>query len=574
MPAHPIKRLWTNRYADDPLPPEIASFADQLQISPLVAGLLWRRGLESAEDMDAYLSPMLRHLAPPEAYPGVAEAADVLARELAQGRKLAVWGDYDVDGVTSSALVVDFLEKRGIDAAHHIPSRMEEGYGLNIPALERLAGEGVQVLLTVDCGITSTAEIARAKELGMTVVVSDHHLPGPELPPADAVCNPRLGDCPCPHLAGVGVAFLLMAALNTRLPGERIDMRQFLDLAALGTLADVVPLTGQNRIIVKNGLLVLKQARRPGIFALKEASGFGPTAELTAGQVVFSLAPRINAVGRLGQAETAFRLLTAKDRSAARPLAQACDDANRDRQATEEEIANAAMAQAEALPDAAGLVLYEPDWHQGVIGIVASRVVERFYRPTLILTRDDGLLKGSGRSIEEFDLYAGLESMADVLAGFGGHRQAAGLKVVEANLETLRARFDGCVREALGGKPPRPRLKLDERLTLKDLDFRLLKELDMLQPFGMGNPEPVFRAGPLYVVDRKQFGKKREHVALTLHEESSKLTLRAKAWRQAETIRPDIMHERIEVAFAPKIDTYGQIPSIELTIKDWRLVVD
>ncbi|MDE7064904.1 MAG: DHH family phosphoesterase, partial [Desulfovibrionaceae bacterium] len=402
-----------------------ATWAEELGISPLLLDLLWKRGLDSKTEMDAFLSPNLRLLAPPDRWPGLPEAAEVLRDALRAGKSLAVWGDYDVDGITSTALVLDVLQQHGIEARPYLPDRRSEGYGLNIPALERLAAEGVAALLTVDCGISDAEAVARARELGMTVVISDHHLPPPTLPSAHAICNPRLGDCPCPQLAGVGVAFFLMAAVNSGLApytGRRCDMRDVLDLVALGTLADVVRLSGQNRILVKNGLLKIAQASRPGIASLKVVSGFNAAASLGGGQVVFSLAPRVNAAGRLGEAGLALRLLRAATHEEAAPLAQELDLMNTRRRSEEERIHKEARVLAAAQEHRAGLVLHGNDWHPGVIGIVASRIVDEFYRPTLILCDDNGSIKGSGRSVQEFDLHAGLSAISDVFLGFGGHR--------------------------------------------------------------------------------------------------------------------------------------------------------
>ena len=550
--------------ADDP------RLADQLGVSPFLVRLLRSRGMASALEMDVFLSPNLRHLAPPESYPGLMQAAQALADGLAEGRTLCVWGDYDVDGVTSTALVLDFLGKRGIAARHHIPDRVSEGYGLNVANVERLAKEGVGLLLTVDCGIAATAEVARARELGMIVVVSDHHLPPEILPDAHAVCDPRLADCPCPDLAGVGVAFLLMAALNRLLPGTPADMREFLDLVALGTLADIVELTPQNRILVKNGLLMLKDAQRPGIHALKEAAGFNPVAPLNAGQVVFGLAPRINAAGRIGQAGDALALLLAKTRAEARPLAQKLDDLNRERRGEEDAIFEAACAQADTLQHRPGLVVAADDWHPGVVGIVASRLVERHHKPTLVLTREGADFKGSGRSTEDFDLFAGLTACAGHLSHFGGHRQAAGLRVAADRLDALRDAFDAAVQAQLGKAPEAPRLCLDSILPFADISHTLLRELELLEPFGPGNPEPVFCSERVQVEGYNLFGKDRAHVKLLLREPDSGVAMQAKAWRMAKSLSRTLAGKTVRAAFQPRIDTYSGVPTIELTLRDVR----
>lgn len=570
-------KRWLFREQPADTPPR--GLARELSISPLLLDILWRRGLDSPEELDAYLSARLPDLVPPSRWPQFPQAAEIIASALLDGKKLAVWGDYDVDGITASTLVLDVLEAHGLEALWHVPDRRSEGYGLNIPAIEQLAAQGCGILLTVDCGISDVAAVARARELGMTVVVSDHHLPPPELPPAHAVCNPRLGpedDMPCPHLAGVGVAFFLMAALNGKLEamsGKRMDMRQVLDLVALGTLADMVSLTGQNRILVKNGLLKIAEAKRPGLAELKGASGFSPVAALGAGQVVFNLAPRINAAGRLGSPTLAHDMLLTPSHDEAAKLAQTLTSLNDERRSEEDRIYKEALEQAEANPKRLGFVLYGKDWHQGVIGIVASRIVEVYYRPVLILCSDGESLKGSGRSVPEFDLHAGLTRCADMLLGFGGHRQAAGLRIAPGRLDELRERFDAVIREELGEAPLTPSLKIDAEMPFSQAsDFTVLKGLELLQPFGIGNPEPIFASLPLRVKKRKAFGHSREHISLEVTEEGSGITLQAKAWRQADQIPESIQGQRIRLAYTPGINAYNGIASVELRVRDWEVL--
>lgn len=595
--------------SDAPVPESIGKIAEDLGITRVIAEVLWRRGYTSATVMDRFLSPGLRHLGKPESIPGLAEAARVLARELERGATFCVWGDYDVDGITATALVKDFMLKRlGPEVApfdntgrirHYLPNRVDDGYGLNIEGVEKLAREGVTLLLTVDCGISAVAEVARAKELGMTVVVSDHHLPPGELPCADAICDPRLcqgaaggngclGVCSgmC-ELAGVGVAFMLMAALNRLLPGEPVDMRQFLDLVALGTVADVVGLTGQNRILVKNGLLLIKEARRPGIASLKVYSGYDRMAELGAGQIGFGLAPRINAAGRMADPQIALSMLLAPDIETANPYASKLDALNAKRRSEEQEILEEALLQAEEQKDRLGLVLAADHWHPGVIGIVASRVVERHYKPVLMLCRegddasaDGGHWKGSGRSVAEFDLHDGLSGLSHLFLGFGGHKQAAGLSMPLDNLEALREGFHLAVEAALGPVPLKPSLKLDRELSFADITHTLLKELEMLQPFGMGNPEPLFVSPPVLVSDYRVFGK--DHVKLKLAEQGGddqtslatggrpRSILPAKAWRKANELTREVQGKLMRFAFTPRIDRFDGIPKIELQVKDWE----
>ncbi|MCJ2162994.1 MULTISPECIES: single-stranded-DNA-specific exonuclease RecJ [unclassified Pseudodesulfovibrio] len=547
--------------------------AEALSVSPLIVEILWNRGLTDIGEMDRFLSPMLRNMANPAEIPGLTEAAETLARGVAEGRTLAVWGDYDVDGITATAVVKEFFAMRGMDIMHHLPNRMDEGYGMNIPGVERLFEQGVTMLLTVDCGISDLAPVARARELGMVVVVTDHHLPGEELPKAHAVCDPRLADGgPCDDLAGVGVAFMLMVALNRLLPGEPVDVRSLLDLVALGTIADIVSLTGQNRILVKNGLLVIKEAKRPGMAALKVVSDFERQADLGAGQIGFHLAPRINAAGRMGDPTKALNLLLAKDFDSAMPIAEELNAINLERRRQEQEISDEAFAQAETMKHMAGLVLHADHWHPGIIGIVASRVVEKYYRPTLLLCSSEvgeGILKGSGRSISEFNLFEGLTAVSSVLEGFGGHKQAAGLTLKRENLSALRERFNDHIVATLGPDPLTPTLKLDHELSFANINNTLLKELELLQPFGMGNPEPVFATKPVTVAEHSVFGRDREHVKLVLEDQETGARLPGKAWRMGHSLTRVVQGRTLRFAFTPKIDRFRGIPSIDLRIRDW-----
>ncbi len=554
------------------MPRDFAAWAKQLDISEFLSQLLWQRGLHSREAMQQYLSPYLRQLAPLCEWPGLEESAEVLDQGLREGRRLAIWGDYDVDGVTSTALVKHFLTAHGIQTLHHLPNRMREGYGMNVAGVEALYEQGARMLLTVDCGISDFAPVARARELGMLVVVSDHHLPGERLPDAHAICNPRLRECPCPALAGVGVAFFLMCALNTRLgtrTGHRADVRTLLDLVALGTIADVVDLAGQNRVLVKNGLLVLAEGRRVGMAALKEVSGYAAGAAVGAGQVAFGLAPRINAAGRMGRADLALDLLMSDDPEVARRLAATLDGMNEERKNEEERIQQAALEQAETQLGRNALVLYGEDWHSGVIGIVASRVVEAHYRPTIILCREGERIKGSGRSVGEFHLYDGLCRCADLFQSFGGHKLAAGLSLAPERLDEFRARFVSVVEEAIGSEPLQAHLRVDGELGFDMAsDFTLLKELELLQPFGMGNSEPVFASPPLLVKSRRVFARK--HLKLELLDVRCGVTLHAKAWRMAAEIPPSVEGRQIRLAYSPRIDRYNGGAEVDLRIKDWK----
>ncbi|MCR5563283.1 MAG: single-stranded-DNA-specific exonuclease RecJ [Desulfovibrio sp.] len=576
-------KKWVFRDCTADSPPE--GWGEALCISPALLAILWRRGLATAAGMDEFLRPSLSRLTAPPLWPQIPQAARMLKNALLKGAKPVVWGDYDVDGVTATVLCLDVLDAHGIHARHHLPDRSTEGYGLNIPAIEALAEEGCDLLLTVDCGISDVAAVARARELGMTVVVSDHHLPPEELPPADAICDPRMGppgEVPCTDLAGVGVAFFLMAALNAELAPHtktRYEMDRALDLVALGTLADLMPLRGENRILVHAGLKHIARALRPGIAALKEICEQDIAAAMTSGQVSFRMAPRINAAGRMEQAETGLRLLRERDYTEALHLARHLDELNQARRTEEDRIFIEAREQAEALlahgPQPA-LVLYGENWHPGVIGIVASRIVEAFYRPTVILCSDHGSLKGSARSVHEFDLHAGLTQTADCLMGFGGHRSAAGLRLAPERLEEFRAAFTQAVEKELGSATLTPQLTLECEIDLAQASsLRFIKELDLLQPFGMGNAEPVFASTPLTVIKHTFIGRDGKHILLHVRDRKSGISMRAKGWRLAKDYPPPCLQGRdIRLAFTLSLDTFNGVESADMEIKDIQIIDD
>ncbi len=544
------------------------AIAERLEVSPLLVHLMTLRGLSSPAAMDRYLSPGLRYLYPLEKWPGIEAGAILIRDALAQNRRLAVWGDYDVDGITATALVKDFLSHRNVEVVHHIPDRLDFGYGLHSEGIRNLAALGVGLLLTVDCGIANIKEIQEAKALGMDVIVTDHHLPGQTLPEADIIINPKLDGWPSQELSGVGLSFLLMGALNRLLPGPQADIRDYLDLVALGTIADVVPLDEQNRILVKNGLLLIEEGRRPGIQALKEISGLGPDERVGAGTIGFALAPRINAAGRIGDPDLALRLLLEKDSETARSLATQLDKLNAKRKLEEQRILEEAIAQAESQLHLPGFVLHSEHWHSGIIGIVASRIVERFHRPCLILTKENGIFKGSGRSTPSFDLYQALLSCKQCLYKFGGHKQAAGLKLEPFQLVNLKSLFAWAVEEQLGTNPAPPILELDMELPFSQVTATLLKELELLQPYGQGNPRPIFLSPPLSILRHRFFGQKK-HLELFLSDSTDGTTMRAVAWRQGERWQKTSLDQReVRVAYTPRLTKFNGLMQPELAVQD------
>lgn len=573
--------LWYMRQGQEPAP--AAELGERLSISPFLQDILWRRGLAGEGEINSFLNARLADLVNPEKWPQVPEAADFLVNALLEGKKLVVWGDYDVDGTTSTALVLDVLQYHGLNAMWHIPDRHKEGYGINVACIERLHEIGCQVLLSVDSGIADVKAIARARELGMDVVVSDHHLPPDPLPPATIFFNPRMGDpetVPCPHLAGVGVAFFLMAAVNSRLAarsGRSFKMDDVLDLVALGTLADVMRLTGQNRILVRAGLARLMRPKRPGIAALKAVSGMNVNAPVSASQVSFKLAPRINAAGRMSHARVAVQLLRCRNFSDSMDLARQLDEFNTTRRDTEHIILDEARTQAaehlQANADC-GLVLYGKQWHPGIIGIVATRIIEEYHVPCIIICDDKNTLKGSGRSIPGFDLYACLSEITDHLLAFGGHRQAAGVRIMPGYLEAFRRDFQEATRRRLQ-TPGEQVIWVDRVLGLKDAANPVhLRELAMMEPFGPGNPEPLFLSNPVEIVSRQNFRMRHDSVELNLRDTVDGQVLHAKGWGMADKFPPEMVGTVIRIVFTLRSEMRLGLSAPELTIKDFKLCPD
>ncbi|CAM3666690.1 single-stranded-DNA-specific exonuclease RecJ [Corallococcus soli] len=552
--------------------------AGELSLHPLAARVLLHRGYRTPEAASAFLSDRLADLPDPFRMKGMTGAVERILRALRLKEKVTLYGDYDVDGVSSTSLMYLFLKELGATPATYIPHRLDEGYGLNLGAVERIAQDGTRLLVTLDCGITSVAEIARAREMGLDVVVVDHHTVPPTLPPAVAVLNPHQPGCEYPTkvLCAAGVAFNLCMGLRKRLRDDGFfatrkepNLKSLMDLVALATVADVVPLTGANRILVAHGLQELSQGRRPGIRALKEVAGLEPDATVTAGQVGFRLGPRINAAGRLHDASLGLQLLCADSVEAARSLAQVLDRANAERQGIESSILTQALAQAEEHRDARGLVLYDEGWHPGVIGIVASRVVERYHRPTVMVGVKDGVGKGSARSIEAFHLYDALTGCSDLLTRYGGHKHAAGLTVDAGNLPAFREAFEKIAFQRLSPEDLIPRCRVDAVVNPRDLDASAVESLQRLGPFGQGNPEPVLvlrgQTARPRVLPAKSGVSGAGHLKLALLDAPE---LDAIGFGMAD--RVSMVEGPVDLAFQAGFDTFRGQRKLSLRLKDLR----
>ncbi len=556
-----------------------ATLSKRLNVHPLIAQCLFNRGKHDPDAARAFLDPRLAELHPPHLLHGATEAAERLADAVQQRRKIVIYGDYDVDGTTGAAILWHVLRLAGADVDFHIPHRLEEGYGLSADSVRRFADDGVHTLVTVDCGISAVEEARLARQLGLSLIITDHHRIGDLLPDA-LIVHPHLGTpYPNAHLSGAGVAFKIAWALAQRLSrAERVDgpFREFLvdavGMVALATIADVMPLEGENRIFVHFGLRGLAATRLVGLRALIESARLTDQ-KLDSFDIGFKLAPRMNAAGRMGHARLVVELLTRADEAKAREIAQYLEQQNRRRQTVERNIFKQAREMAEAArmnSDACrGIVLASEDWHAGVIGIVASRVVGAFGRPTFIIAVDGDKAQGSGRSIPGFDLHAALTACAAHLDGFGGHAMAGGLRIRPDRIPAFADAFRHFANNTLTGDDLRPRLTLDAEIALGDLRAPLVQVLHGLGPFGVGNPAPRFCTGPLRLVgEPRVVGRTEDHLQFSVADNGT--TLKAIAFGQADRADELIEHGECRLAYEPIINDYNGRRSVELQVTDIR----
>jgi single-stranded-DNA-specific exonuclease len=553
---------WLIPTADTDAAKELAT---TLGVTPITAAVLISRGITDAAAARRFLAPDLDHLQDPALLTGMG-AAVARVKTAIQGReKILIYGDYDVDGTVSVVILKKAIEMAGGEASFHVPHRLRDGYGMRTDVIERAAAMGVSLIISVDTGIRASSVVEAARERGIDVIVTDHHLPDAELPPALAVLNPNRRDCRYPdkNLCGAGVAFKLVQALLATLewPADKLArvLKSFLRLVAIATVADVVPLVGENRVIVKHGLENLHQAKNPGLRALLELSGLLNGRAPSARQVAFQIAPRINAAGRMDDAQNVIRMFLTDDPEQARALANQLHSLNQERRDTEAEIVKIVLAECASVPvtdDQSALVFSGPNWHRGVVGIVASRLVERFFRPVFVLSEEDGQAQGSGRGIPPFHLLDALESMPELFTRFGGHRQAAGVGLAVELVPEFRRRLNAYAGARLTPADFQPQLQIDAVVGLRELTTGpAVQELLAMAPFGFGNPPPMLAilgaelAGPPVVMKEKH---------LRVHLRQDGRSLFPKAWNFAERVADFPMNACLDAAFSVEEDTYGE----------------
>jgi single-stranded-DNA-specific exonuclease len=528
--------------------------------------ILLGRGLRTLEAAERFLAPAADAPGDPFELLGMRAAVDRLERARRRGERVAIYGDYDVDGVTATALLLLALRQAGVEVSPYIPNRFEEGYGLNSPALESLGRSGVGLVISVDCGIRSVEEVEAARAVGLDVIITDHHQPGVQLPPAAAVINPRQrgDDYGFKDLSGVGIAYQLAAALSQAWGGAGPD--DLIDLVALGTVADLAPMLGENRWLVSRGLARMRQAARPGLDALFQAARITPR-RLNASAVGYSVAPRLNAAGRLESAQRALRLLLAHDPLEAIPLAADLERMNRERQLLTRETVDRARQM--ILEDAEGQLLLfatADDFNEGVIGLAAARLVEEFHRPAIVATRTEGIVRASARSIAEFHITHALDQCADLLLRYGGHAAAAGFTVRDESAAALRARLRSLAAEAFGSDPPMRRLRIDAVVAGPELNLSLMRFLDRLEPCGPGNPRPLLAVTAAEVMSARRVGPQAEHLKLLVRSQGR--PVEAIAFRQGE--RQAEAAGSIEIAFHLERNEYQGLETLQMNIVEFR----
>ena len=568
-----MEKKWTIKEA--PLQ-SVRSYADRLDLHPLIAKVLIQRGFDDVDRANSFLEAKLSGLPQPEKMLGISKASIKIADAMERSEPICIYGDYDVDGVTSTALLVDFFRAVGYPVQYRLPSRRQEGYGFHSQAVRELAKNGIKLVITVDCGISNHNACNTAKELGVSVIITDHHEILEGLPDADAVVNPHQEGCGFSNepLAGVGIAFFLAAGVRLelakrgRIKKSSVDLKQYLDLVTLGTVADVAPIVGVNRIMVAHGLPLIGKGKRPGIKALKNVAKLN-VAKVLCGHISFQLAPRINAAGRMGEASIGVELLTSHDIQKVSSIAQQLEIENQKRQKVESEIQDYARNQLLSNPNYQKLhsiVLAGKNWHQGVIGIVASRIQEEFYRPTMLIAVDGDFGQGSARSITGFNIIQTLTSCSEYLERYGGHRYAAGFKIKKENIKPFAIAFETKARKILKPQDLVPTILIDSECDLEQIDLRLIKSLSRLAPFGVGNPEPIFLVHDAKVEYKKLVGK--NHLKIRFARKKDNIS--AIAFGKGDLA--DKIGSRIDIAFTVGFNEYQGQSEFQLTVKDLKIM--
>ena len=546
----------------------------ELNISPILAQLLINRGTKEVLSARKFLKGDLKDLRDPYIFQDMEKAVDKILRAVDNNERILIYGDYDVDGITSVALLFSILREFTNNLYYYIPNRFQEGYGLNEEAIDIAFKNNFKLIITVDCGISSIHEIEKASNYGIDVIVTDHHQPQKDLPSAIAIINPKCDkNYPFKELAGVGVGFKMAQALYLKLKKNQDDLWNLLDYVALGSIADSVPFIDENRILIKYGLRALNQTKKEGLKALIMESGVD-YGNLGTKEVNFALAPRINAAGRLDDPKLALELVLTDSEYKAKHLSQKLSEINKHRREIGDNILREArkFASVQAKEeDNKVLVLESENWNQGVIGIIASRLVDEFNRPAIIISKKDGVAKGSGRSIKGFHLYKVLESCQDILINFGGHELAAGITIESNKIPEFKSRINGISQNFIKEDDLSPELKIDAQILLSDINFGLVKDISVLEPFGIGNSQPVFCSYKNIISDWRLVGGRKEHLKIKIKEENR--TLEGIGFKLSK-IGKQIFSENkvVDLAFNIELNKWNGTENLQLNIKDIKTI--
>ena len=557
-------KKWEFYNSDEKLVDEIC---ERYNLNKVIGKIIVNRHVVNDEDVRIFITPTRDDFHNPFLFKGMDIAVDRIIKAINNKEKILIYGDYDVDGITSTTVLKKYLMDRGISVDTYIPNRLHEGYGLNKKAIDTIKERNIDLIITVDCGISAIEEVDYAVRLGMDIIVTDHHEVGEKLPNALAVIDAKRKDNTYPFraLAGVGVVFKLIQALSIKLEIKPEEYLKYLDLVCVGTISDIVPLEGENRTIAKLGLMLIKVTRNLGLRELIKSSGYK---EIDSNTISFGVAPRINACGRMGHEEEALKLFLAEDLESATKITKELNEYNTLRQSTEKAIYEEAVQQIEKnrLDENNSIVLGGKGWHHGVIGIVSSKVTDKYYKPSILLSFEDNIAKGAGRSVPGFDLYEGLAKCEDLLEKYGGHSMAVGLTLKKENLENFKERFEQIAKEK-NIKELVPIIYIDDELKLKDINMDLVKSISILEPFGEANKVPLFLIRNLKIDSIRALSEGR-HLKLTLRDEN--FVINAIGFELGYLAEEYRIGDRIDVVGTLEINSFNGFSSIQINMKDIR----
>ncbi len=548
---------------------KVNNIQEKYNIGRLAAEILVRKNL-SKDEIEIFLSPKRNNFYDPFMMPDMEKAVDRISKAIEKKEKMLVYGDYDADGITSSSILIRFFKSMGVEVGVYIPNRISEGYGLNNEALKKIAADGVNLIITVDTGITAINQVEFARELGMDVIVTDHHEPGDEIPNAVAVvdCKRKDNKYPFRELAGCGVAFKLTQAISRKLEINEDESLKLLDLACVGTISDIVPLIDENRVIAKLGLLLIKQTRVIGLREIIKNIGYK---EINTTTIAFGVSPRINACGRMGHQEVALELFLTEDPIVARELAKEVEDYNKKRQDIEKDIYNSALAMIDENDENKAIVLSGDGWHHGIIGIVSSKITEKFYKPSILVCNEGEDARGSGRSVDGFDLHEALLECKDNLVNYGGHSMAVGLSLKTENFDAFKKAFEKYTNEKISEEMLVPKLEIDEEISTKDISIKDVNDLKLLEPFGEGNSEPVILYKNLKINAIRTLSEGK-HLKLNLQDE--KADIDAIGFGLGELASLYQIGDKIDIVGNIQINKFNNIEKVQVLLKDLRKTVE